>query len=1135
MSEAAGVELGKAYLSLVASTRDFKASLKPAFNELDIETGKATQKSSKSLLAGVGGAIGRVAKVGALGIAGLGTAVVGLAAKGGISRALAIEDAQAKLKGLGHDTKTIDQIMSDALKSVKGTSFGLGDAATAAAGAVASGVKPGKDLERTLKLIGDGATIAGVSFGDMAAIFNKAGASNKVQGEILAQLGDAGIPIVQLLGKSMGKTADEIYDMSRDGAINFAMFQDAMEQGMGGAALSSGKTFRGAWQNVMAALGRGGETVIKPVLDLLRDGFNAAIPVIDSAVAAIKPFMASFTEKAPDVIAGIREGFSKFWDILTTKIIPALQEVVGWFKENKAWIEPLTVAILAGWAAWTLYNLVTGAYASIGAKITGILKGQTVAQWLLNAAMAANPIGLVITAVAALVAGFIYLWNTNEGFRNFFIGAWEGIKTAIGVVGEFIGGVFAAIGAWINTSLVPAFQWLWTGVIQPVWTAIQSAIAAAWSFIQPIFAAIGNFVTAVFGPVFTWLYETIIKPIWAAISFAIDVAYNVIKLAFDLTVYAIKNVLGPMFVWLYENVIKPVWANIKGAISLAWSVIKVIFNAVVGFVRDTLGAIFTWLYNTIIKPVWDGIKWYITTSWAGMKIVFNAIKGFIEKTLGPVFTWIYEKVIKPVWDGIKSTVSRVWEKGIKPIFEALGSFIKTNVAPAFEEGVKIIKGFWEGLKAIALAPVNFIIGTVYNKGIVGTFNNVAKAIGSKAHLNTLPLVGGSASSNPAQGRGFGGTKVQARAKGGYTPRGWTLVGEEGPELVNFASPGMVYTAAQTKLMQAGQQQAPMGALSSLAGSSPAQSKLPAGGLLSDAAGNLGGLLKTAWSAASGWVRGKFADALQSTLLPLYNGLTGWMGNSGLTGLVRDGGSHIISELIKKARGEDATVAKELAAGGGAAGSYDGPLGRFHRPSAGPYTSMYGPRWGRFHAGVDIAGGGKTYAALNGLVKFIGKGGGLPGRTGHGIRLDHGGGFQTYYGHNPYNGVQVKVGQRVKAGQHIGYQGATGNVTGVHLHFETLKNGQAVNPMAYLHDSGGWHAPGTLSYNGLKEPEAVLTPSQWDTAERALSESQSGFIGSTRIVLEDGTELRAYIERTSDARLERHVANLRQPKRQMTGK
>src|SRR5690606_31764006 len=93
---------------------------------------------------GILGGVGKLAK-GALGVvAGVGAAVAGLAAAGGISRALNIDTAQTKLKALGYDAQEMSGIMDSALESVKGTSYGLGDAATLASQALAAGIPQGQ-------------------------------------------------------------------------------------------------------------------------------------------------------------------------------------------------------------------------------------------------------------------------------------------------------------------------------------------------------------------------------------------------------------------------------------------------------------------------------------------------------------------------------------------------------------------------------------------------------------------------------------------------------------------------------------------------------------------------------------------------------------------------------------------------------------------------------------------------------------------------------------------------------------------------------------------------------------------------------------------------------------------------------
>ena len=110
-----------------------------------------------------------------------GTAVAGIFLTKGFQRLTAIDDARGKLQALGHSAETVDVIMDNALASVKGTAFGLGDAATAAASAVAAGIEPGQELERYLGLIGDTAAIAGAEFSDMGAIFNKVMTSGVIQ------------------------------------------------------------------------------------------------------------------------------------------------------------------------------------------------------------------------------------------------------------------------------------------------------------------------------------------------------------------------------------------------------------------------------------------------------------------------------------------------------------------------------------------------------------------------------------------------------------------------------------------------------------------------------------------------------------------------------------------------------------------------------------------------------------------------------------------------------------------------------------------------------------------------------------------------------------------------------------------
>lgn len=304
----AGVELGTAYLSLAASTGSFAKDVRRELGDVDTAAGKAGKSGGRRLSSGLATGL----KVVGGAVAGVTALVGGLALTGGVSRALAIEDAQAKLKGLGHSTKSVEKIMDSALASVKGTAFGLGDAAGVAASAVAAGVKPGKDLTRTLSLIGDAATIAGTDMGDMGAIFNKVAGTGKIQGEVIAQLGERGIPILQLLSKELGVSTEDVQKLASQGKVSFADFQNAMESGMGGAALKSGETFRGSLANVRAALGRLGAVVATPALEALKGVFNDAIPAIDAFAGKIGPLVQQLADDFGPKIADASEKFFTF-------------------------------------------------------------------------------------------------------------------------------------------------------------------------------------------------------------------------------------------------------------------------------------------------------------------------------------------------------------------------------------------------------------------------------------------------------------------------------------------------------------------------------------------------------------------------------------------------------------------------------------------------------------------------------------------------------------------------------------------------------------------------------------------------------------------------------------------------------
>ncbi len=128
-----------------------------------------------------------------------------------------------------------------------------------------------------------------------------------------------------------------------------------------------------------------------------------------------------------------------------------------------------------------------------------------------------------------------------------------------------------------------------------------------------------------------------------------------------------------------------------------------------------------------------------------------------------------------------------------------------------------------------------------------------------------------------------------------------------------------------------------------------------------------------------------------------------------------------------------------------AGGFKGTGGPLSMPTSGQFTSPFGPRWGRLHAGIDIAApiGTPIYASDNGRVILMGPTGGYGNYT----CVQHTAAMSTCYAHQ--SAFATSVGANVRRGQRIGSVGNTGNSTGPHLHFEVRINGSPVNPMGYL--------------------------------------------------------------------------------------
>lgn len=210
---------------------------------------------------------------------------IGQIKSGGFSRALNIEQAQFKVKGLKGDW---EKVYDDMDYAVSGTAYGIDEAASAASQFLASGVKTGDDMKAALRGISGIAAMASTDYSSIADIFTAAAGKGKVQAMELQRIALHGINATAELGKQLGKSEEEIREMASKGEIDFNTFAKAMDTAFGEHAKQANETYTGSLSNVRAALSRIGEIWYEPWIHGLIPVFNELRLSIDKFKNALK-------------------------------------------------------------------------------------------------------------------------------------------------------------------------------------------------------------------------------------------------------------------------------------------------------------------------------------------------------------------------------------------------------------------------------------------------------------------------------------------------------------------------------------------------------------------------------------------------------------------------------------------------------------------------------------------------------------------------------------------------------------------------------------------------------------------------------------------------------------------------------
>lgn len=791
-----------------ASARAYNQALEKGTNQ----PGRFKAMGS-SMASHVGGAF----KVG-LGAAGLaGAGLISTALTKGFSRLTAIDEAKAKLTGLGNSASSVDAIMKNAMASVKGTAFGMGEAATTAAGATAAGVKPGKELERTLKLTADAATIAGTDMATMGSIFNKVATSNKIQGDVIAQLSDAGIPVVQMLSKELGKSSEEVVALASKGKINFAQFQNAMEQGLGGAAASSGKTFSGAMKNFQASLGRIGANFMGGIFPKLAPGLSnltKAMEPLEAKAKVLGNAMGAWVDKGvqkmPQVIAAVKG----FYGLLSSgdpgqslakafgedeanrivitfyKVKGAISDVFSTFKAKSAEGGGAAGVFdkIAGAAKQFVSNFdpsqLTNIFSSLGSlapvansglQLFGTILG-TVAD---HADLVAKALPFVVAAWAAHRAAMA---ASNAVGRTSIAGFWAQTTAttlnAVAVLANRSALQQSAIATYANSAGVSAN------------TAATQLNTAANN--QGILARIRERVATAASTAASWA-ATAAQRAMAAGQWLLNAALNanpISLIILGLVAFGAALVVAWKKSDTFRAIVTGAWNAIKAAALFVWNWMKTALWPGLKSVWDGLSGAFTSVKDKIVGA-WNAIKGKFTSVWNWMSSTFRGWWNGVKMLLVGPINWAKNEIHRrwenikanftAVWNWLSGTFSRSWA-GLKKLLTApvdaaktaisgiFGKDDKSGLRGVFNDALTAVKKIWEKLKDIVAKPINGVIGIINNPFIKG-FNKIGGMVGLT--IPEIPTI-------PAKADGG----LVSRAGGGPIPGPW-----RGPKADNVLGVG----------------------------------------------------------------------------------------------------------------------------------------------------------------------------------------------------------------------------------------------------------------------------------------------------------------------------------------------------------
>lgn len=643
------------FAKLASASKSATNEVEASFKRQQVAAGNA-HKSFRDFLTNTQSGLSRMAtgldgaasKVGSFlkGIAGVAvTGSVGFMAMGkaAFEQVRNVENASYALKAYEKDGNAVNKVLQDLVKYAKsdtGVLFNRSDLFAAASTLKMYGQETNTLVDK-VKILSKGVSLGKTSFQELSAILGRVSATGNLDAMTFDMLIERGIGLDKSL-RGTKITSEELFK-ALDKALPDSLLEGRANT-IDGALIRVQSAFRNLGMQILGVDANTNKFIEGGAGDRLMNLIRGLTEEMN------KPEMKQAMKDLGDQLAKLAE-----------EIIPKILDALKWLSEN---FDKVVLAVKIAAGAFVAFkaaalglktiNVVTGVIkglhgaflscqtaadgfklgmegikgasqgvtsAKIGTAfgvIAGAVKKATIQVVKLGIAFATNPIGATIIAVTALVAGFIWLWNNVEGFRNFFIGAWDGIKNAVDGFVEGFKNVFNGVVDWIKewglTVLAVLFFpfSLLLGFIISKWDEISAFFSGVATWFADFFRGVWDTIVAIFTPVVQFFSDmfsqawTAICDVWnAAAGFFGDV-WNKVVGVFQ----AVGTWFGDRFREAWENV-KRVFAPVGQFFQDMWNTIVNKFTTIGTAVGNAIGGAVKSVVNGIISGAEKSINFFI--------------------------------------------------------------------------------------------------------------------------------------------------------------------------------------------------------------------------------------------------------------------------------------------------------------------------------------------------------------------------------------------------------------------------------------------------------------------------------------------------------------------------------------------